>query len=792
VNFTKDIKNNSLLIVPSSIKDKILDRIDEENRLINIKIVSFNELKKELLFSLDDEASLFLMDKYKLKKEVAEEYLNNLYYIEDKKYDNEKLDSLVEKKNILKENNLLIENNRFIKNYKNRNVYVYGYDYIDSFNNKLLSFFDNVEIIEKVPIKESNKVYEFKYLKDEIDYLIESITKLIDKGVSLDKIIICNADDDYKRELYKIFKMSNISIDIDISTSIGSTIIGKKALDYLLESKSIESTLEYIIDNFDVEKNNELYRKILNIFNKYNTYEYDFNIIYECIKSDFNNIKITSNSGNGIRLEDFNNNIFNDDEYVFLVNFNEGNIPRIHKDEEFITDSIKPLLGLDQTSILNKYEKDSLIKNILCTKNLFISYKRFNKDEEYYESSLIDGKVLIKDNYEIDRNTCYSDTYINLKLASGIDNLIKFDKKSDYLNTLYNSTHIPYREFDNKYKQINKDKVMKYIDNKINLSYSNINTFYNCSFRFYLDNILKVNGFNESFDTFIGSLFHYCLSKLYEDNFNLEEAWNEYIKDREFTSKDRFYLKKLYKELEIIVDFIKEFNKDTGLTNTYTEKRVEIDKSHNMNVIFKGFVDKIMYKEYNGETLVSIIDYKTGSADCDIYDSAYGLHLQLPVYLYLIDKGNLFENYKPVGFYLQRILSGEVNIEEGKTYLEQKYKNLKLNGYSTSNEIDLSRFDPTYESSKYISSMKLSSKGFYAYAKVLDEDDMHKLVNLVDNKIDEAVLDIEEAKFDINPKALSTDKEVTGCKYCSYRDICFRKNEDIKNIEKYKDLSFLK
>ena len=78
MNFTKDIKNNSLLIVPSNIKDNILDRIDEENRLINIKIVSFNELKKELLFSLDDEASLFLMDKYKLKKEVAEEYLNNL------------------------------------------------------------------------------------------------------------------------------------------------------------------------------------------------------------------------------------------------------------------------------------------------------------------------------------------------------------------------------------------------------------------------------------------------------------------------------------------------------------------------------------------------------------------------------------------------------------------------------------------------------------------------------------------------------------------------------------------
>ena len=58
-------------------------------------------------------------------------------------------------------------------------------------------------------------------------------------------------------------------------------------------------------------------------------------------------------------------------------------------------------------------------------------------------------------------------------------------------------------------------------------------------------------------------------------------------------------------------------------------------------------------------------------------------------------------------------------------------------------------------------------------------------------KIDEAVKDIEEAKFDINPKALSNDSSVTGCSYCPYKDICFRKNIDIEVIDKQNDLSFL-
>ena len=86
----------------------------------------------------------------------------------------------------------------------------------------------------------------------------------------------------------------------------------------------------------------------------------------------------------------------------------------------------------------------------------------------------------------------------------------------------------------------------------------------------------------------------------------------------------------------------------------------------NPYVHFKGFIDKIMYKEYDGKTLLAIIDYKTGSADIDINNAVYGIGMQLIIYLYLISKSDLFDNYSCVGFYLQRILSGEVNIEKDK------------------------------------------------------------------------------------------------------------------------------
>ena len=140
---------------------------------------------------------------------------------------------------------------------------------------------------------------------------------------------------------------------------------------------------------------------------------------------------------------------------------------------------------------------------------------------------------------------------------------------------------------------------------------------------------------------------------------------------------------------------------------------------------------------------------------------------------------------------MQIILSGEVNIEEGKSYLDIKYNNLKLYGYSTDDTLSLERFDPTYENSQYIKGMKYGKNGFYHYSKVIDNNTMEKLIDIVDKKIDYARDSILEGNFDINPKAFINDKEIIGCKYCNYKDICFRKNDDIVNLKKYNDLSFL-
>ncbi len=792
MNFLDEIQKKTIIVCPNNVKNKILKEINTYNRLINVKFYSLEELKRLVLFDYDVDAILYLMDKYNYSYETAKNYIDNLYCISDEKYSSKKLNFLVELKKELIDNSLLKFNDMFLKKYKEIPLLVIGYDYIDSFNEKILSNF-NYKVISKENKNALIPVYDFNTMEEEILFVINNIIDLIDHGVDINSIYLINLDSSYNTEIIKMFSMFNIPVDISKSSGILSTIIGKAAFDKLNSTKSFSDTLD-LIKSYGLNNslNQNIYNTFLNIFNKYIDLDYPMDLIISSIKYDLMNTTIDNNNlKNKIRVGSLSNSIYLDTDYVFLLGFNQGSIPRIFKDEEYINDSLKKEINLSPTNVINKLERESTLKNIKSIKNITISFKRNYLDSEFYPSNLINEPIFeIKNNNIL--NTNYSSKYSQIKLGYMLDELIKYDKNNIELPKYFNTFNIRYLEFDNKFKGISKPSLYNYLSNNLVLSYTTIDTFYKCQFRYYLDNILKLNKYEETFDTLIGSLFHYVLSHIYDNDFDMDKYYDSYLKDKTFTNKELFYLEKLKKELRIICDRLSAFYHDTGLTKVLTEKKLDIDKSKDISVIFKGIVDKIMYKEYDGKTLLAIIDYKTGNADIDIYNSIYGIGMQLIVYLYLIAKSNLFTNYSCVGFYLQKILSGEVNIEMNKSYLDIKYDNLKLYGYSCDDTLSIERFDPTYENSEYIKSMKITKNGFSTYTKVLDEDTMKLLINLVDSKIDNARDIILNGDFQINPKHISDDKEITGCKYCKYKDICNRKNEDIINLKKYKDLSFLK
>ena len=201
-----------------------------------------------------------------------------------------------------------------------------------------------------------------------------------------------------------------------------------------------------------------------------------------------------------------------------------------------------------------------------------------------------------------------------------------------------------------------------------------------------------------------------------------------------------------------------------------------------MKITFSGIIDKIKYKKENDKTIIAIIDYKTGIPSLDLSTISYGVGMQLPVYLYLAKNSDKLTDIEVAGFYLQHILNNEITADLKDNYEDLKKKELLLQGYSNDNISILSTFDKTYENSLLIKSMKLKKDGdFYAYAKTLSSEQMNILSNIAENKIKEAAECITNAKFAIAPKKIGDINY--GCKYCSFRDICYHSPDDIIELE---------
>ncbi|MBQ9023765.1 MAG: PD-(D/E)XK nuclease family protein [Bacilli bacterium] len=781
------IKDNIILVIPNNIKNNILLKLNNFDDIYNIKIMSLKELINRLSFTYNEEAIYYLMNKYDIKYGVSKVYLDNLKYIEDKKYNNEKLDKLVKIKKELNDNNLLIKDDNINNLLDNKEIIVYGYDYINKYDINILNKL-NANIIKKEYKNYIHDIYEFDYLDEEVEFISNKIIDLIKDGVDINKIKIANYNSDYYNVINRIFNLYNIPINLPNTSSIYDTNMISDFIS-LINDNDIDITLNILKEKYDISinENNYIYNKLINILNKY-TFINNKKEIIDILINDFKNTaNMKEKYSNAVEIVNLKDNIIDDDTFVFLLSFNQGSIPIIYKDEDYITDYIKDNLLIETTKEKNIIER-TIVKNIIKSiKNLTITYKLKTPFDKFIISSLVDDL-----NFEIKKervNNKYSNKMNYIHLGNSLDNLIKYGLKDENLDVLYNNySNINYLKYDNRFKGIDKKDFNEYIDNKLLLSYSSVDNYFRCSFRYYLNNVLKLTDFEETFAITIGNIFHLILSKCFNDNFDFEKEWNDSIKEIDFSVSDKFFLKKLKEELMFIIETIKLQNKFSSIKEGLYENKIYINKEGNIKLTFMGIIDKLLYKKENGKTYLVIIDYKTGSPHTNLNNTIYGIDMQLPVYLYLANKK--IKGAEVIGFYLQKILNNEIIKEKGKTYEKQKKDNLKLQGYSINDEELLSKFDSTYKDSEIIKSMKVGNNGFYAYSKTITKDQIKKLIEITEKNIDKAFNDIQDCKFDINPKRIG--KNLVGCEYCKYKDICYMKEENIINLDEYKMLEFLK
>lgn len=738
----ENIEKYDLIITQNHIKEEILKKASEEKKLIKTKFMSLDDFKNTMYPTYDERSIYYLMKKYNLKYALAKEYLDNIF-IEESKINIYRSE--------LEKENLLIH-----KTFNYKHIIVIGYDNIEPYIKEKLDKLKAEYLIQKSEAK-TPIVYEFDSSEEELVYVCEKIIEDL-KQTNIENMYLVVPNEDYKIEINRIFKLYNIPLNINNNQTIYSTKTGQDFLKTLKETKNIEEAL-------NKTPKNETYNQIINILNKYIFIKEIDKTYIEIIENELKQTNIKTKEIEGALKVINIDEIYEKNKYYYILGFNQNIIPKIHEENGIITDKIKKQNKMFTSTLKNKIEKEK-IKKILNYPNIYISYKLKDNFNSYYPSSLIEDL-----NLEVKKEKpklTNSNKYNKLYLSTLLDDYINYNEENENINYLYPTyDNINYKSYDNQFKIQNKEIIKEYLNKDLTLSYTSINNYFLCPFKFYIENILKLNKIENTFPILIGNLFHHILQNLYNEDFNLDTIFTNYLKDKELSPKETFFIRKLKEVIKEDIEVIKMQDNHTNFKTKQTEKRITLQKTKNIK--FTGIVDKISELD----NYIIITDYKTGTPNTTLDNIEDGLNMQLPVYIYLIKNG-LDKEKQIVGFYLQKLIN--------KSYTEEDtINNLKLNGYTIESENLIEKIDNTYEDSKIIKGMKKSKTGFYKYTKLITQKEIDKIEEITESNIDKVIKAIKETDFKINPKRLNN--ELISCKYCKYKDLCFYKEEDITNLK---------
>lgn len=707
-------------------KDYILKNKDE-------KVLTKKEFINKYYYNYED-SILKIMNDYNKNYEVAKEMFKYLVFTNENNAKTEKL------KNLLEIKNNLIENKSF-KNYVKEQELIF----VNIPHSKLLNeigCFNNKEYLDK-----KNFYTVHKNITEEVIYVFEKISELINNGVLLNDIkIIYN--DDYDNLIKRYAKFYSINMEEEIE--LNGTKILQDFLNNLDETSSFEKS-------FNLIKNKSIFKdKILKLINR-SISSYDFNIQKEIFKELAKNAKISIKYKE--MLEKVDITYQGENKHIFILGFNDSYYPKIKKTKDYISEEEKNLLNIPNSSD-EVIEQEEMFK-------IFIS----NNQNLYFSVTINNNYKLsryIKFNFEEKEkeitNNIYSSLAHKLELSKKLDKYYKYLEKDKNLDKYYSSFNKEYNTYSNKYNGSIK------ITDPISLSYTSMNTYIYNPFAYYVERILKVSPYKDKFYMKTGSFFHKCLEL---------EDYDEALKEFDFNNFENEYVERVKDEILIDIDFIKEYHK----VNNFKDIKKEIDLVKNIGIDkFEGKLDKLII---NKDTFI-IFDYKKkiSTASITIDKLNYGFNLQLPIYIYLVK--SLYPNLDFGGVYLNYLILDNYKLTDKDkvipNYIDKKNESLKFYGFTTS-EIDrIEKVDNDYLSQKYLKNLSFTkTEEISQKSKILSDIDIKNIVESVDIIIKKVIEEIKNGKFDITNKKLNNQILDTQSNYL-YKDISFATEEDILDI----------
>jgi hypothetical protein len=675
----------------------------------------------------------------------------------------------------LKQKGALIQHPFSTKKYANKTIGIYGYHPKDPELLKHLKDLNiHVEWISLQPVSTPPSVMAYPSLVDEVTAFYNKVASLLHQGVSLDSIYLIQPSEDYMDEFIRQSHYFHIPVQLQIEPSFFTYPIAQTYLTLLTSWTADEAVNQ--LTGFSDEHVNFLKRLI----DETDT-ELKASFLFPLyIKDLFLETKLPSLPyKHAIQVVDAR--LLRDHEHLFILGFNQGSYPLISRDTGYLSDQIKETLLMTTTSLENEITGIRLKDLILQSDKVYLSLRTLSIDKPLLPSSLVQTLNLpLRDGQSLPVLVDYQDDLGTFTYVLKKEKANRYYHQDHTLSS-FESHHLsklplPY---DPSFKGLPKMD-----DNQpLSLSYTSVNHFYQCQYKYYLNDVLKLDPNEDPYYLNLGQLTHKVFETVKSDLSMFDQIFDDVLHSMpNLSAKEKMIFSHLKSRIYDVVHY-NALHQDHMIHPTMDEEvkfRVPVDEQ----TVLKGTIDKIILtKDHKGNTFASLMDYKSGLESFKPNLVPHGLSLQLPIYALLMDKHLEYEGVEVIGIYIQHILS--TNLGEKELEIDDKSfsSSFKLDGIFSDDKAKLDTFDQSYhmESSKFVKGLSLKKDGtIKSKNRPFSHNQLKALKDQAWAHVEDAKKNIRESTFTINPKSIA-GKEV--CETCPFQDVCYRRKEDIKVLQ---------
>lgn len=370
------------------------------------------------------------------------------------------------------------------------------------------------------------------------------------------------------------------------------------------------------------------------------------------------------------------------------------------------------------------------------------------------------------------------------------------DKKQEFARIIHASA--------NYQKQLSEDRAKELFGKNIPISATRFDTYHGCHFKYFCRYGLKTSIIQPAkLDVMQrGTIVHYVLEQFCNAHLQdieavsqsqIEEETKKYIEEYFsavrgssflFTARFKFLLKKIAEGIvEVIGRIVAEFAQ-----SSFRPEKCEVSIGENgtiPTVVFPfgkdsklslyGSIDRLdTWGSY-----VRIVDYKTGSKTFRLSDTLYGLNLQMLLYLYCVIRGRNkdYHGKNPAGILY---LPSKKDI---------KKTGLAMNGILCANE-DVALAMEKENAGEFIPKFKINKDGSPSKSNTsfIPEEAFDTIFDHIERLAANMGEELHKGNISVDPIESGND---SACKYCDYKTVCLREDEECRRAEKYSNSEIL-